>query len=448
MSILGSLLSDLRSRSNKRESPPEGSSASMEALQQNGGLIIGFSGSSTGDALLKLTAQVLDPLVDLSAGIHIINVNAGGWQKELEGLLRYPIWFAMSFFGVGEEILVTRNGQSRNFWEFFSIPFLRFFGDTPAYVPVRHVVKFKSSANVYFDREHADFYRKWFSSAGLSICLPPLVCAARPLEDLDFKKKINGKIIFPKNGNSPEALIGYWRSSLPKTMACALERIAEIATARDNINEIPHLDSKILKYFEEQNLDLVNEPAVVCFLVAQLDDYVRRVKSTKIAEALLDFPVVISGKFWNHVDFQGRRAICDEECDYSKTEALMDEMLALVDMSPNTHYLVHDRISRAVGRGTTFLTNRHELLETALSSVDYMFEFEEDSIKSVVDKCLANPRETVELGIAQSEEFRAAFRPEVYAERLTGLVDAVKLRCAARPIGTQDFVSHPSLSPR
>ncbi len=47
---------------------------------------------------------------------------------------------------------------------------------------------------------------------------------------------------------------------------------------------------------------------IVLFLSAQMDDYLRRVKSKMIAEAILDLPVIIQGGHWDHIDFGRRKA--------------------------------------------------------------------------------------------------------------------------------------------
>jgi hypothetical protein len=179
------------------------------------------------------------------------------------------------------------------------------------------------------------------------------------------------------------------------------------------------------------------------FLVAQLDDYLRRKKSVLIARALLDYPVIIRGSHWAHVDFSGKRARHDPDSDYGRTRRLIDESLAVVDMSPNTQRSPHDRCIRAAGRHTAFLTNRQQFyVENFDNHSAFTFLFNRDSIRERVEAALARPRDIIDMGIAQAERMRELLPAERYFERLLAAVDACALACGERPPGTQNFVHY------
>jgi len=166
--------------------------------------------------------------------------------------------------------------------------------------------------------------------------------------------------------------------------------------------------------------------------------------STMIAESLLDLPVIVRGRYWDHVDFRGKRATHDPDSDMVRTLALIDHAPAIVDMSPNTQFAPHDRICRAVGRGTAFLTNRQEFLNSVLPSPErFSFTFERGVIRSCVERYVEHPEQAIELGIEQAMSMRKLFREEDFAQSLRTAVQLCALRLGERPTGTQNFVDFP-----
>lgn len=416
-----------------------------EVRYEEGGTIIGFSGKSEGNALMELTKSLLRPLESLASRVAIIDVNRDDVQSQLVALLDEPVWFTVSYFGAGQDASMNSGGTTKNLWEASGIPFVRLFGDLPAYAPSRHAARYRNSINAYGLSSHLAFYRRWFSDPALLVQLPPMILDPAPLDQIDLERKARGKVVFPKNGNSPASLILYWRTAMPREISKALECLAEESVGNEWIDREPRLDDRLIAYFDAMGLDVATEPAVLCFLVAQLDDYIRRVKSTMITEALLDLPVVIRGRAWEHVDFRGHKATYDADSSIAKTSRLMDDTLAVIDMSPNTQDGPHDRICRAAGSGTAFLTNRQEFLYSLLSDADrFMFRFEPEEIRRCIEHYLERPREAAELGLEQSRTLRQAFSEEPFVERLLTAVHLCRLKFSDRPAGTQNFVAFPS----
>ena len=186
-------------------------------------------------------------------------------------------------------------------------------------------------------------------------------------------------------------------------------------------------------------------PYLVRFFSAQLDDYLRRVKSRMIAESILDLPVLVQGAFWHHLDFTGRRAKLIAGQDYVSTQKIYSEQLGIVDMSPNTDMSPHERVQRAVGSFATVLTNRQGWLEDGfLGFEELMFEFDPDSIRERVSDAISNPGRYVDLGVAFGERFRELHPRENFANRVLDLAELAALQwSAAKPL-IQPFFVWPS----
>ena len=415
-----------------------------EILQEEGGSIVCFVGPSEGDALRNHTKESIRPLTKYSNNIFIIDLCSENWRITLAEALKEPVWFAFSFFGVGQEISLYKNNEYVNLWQEAKIPFIRVFGDIPAYFPDKHVGKYTNSINLYGDRRFANFYSKWFEDRALTITPPNFPISVRDLQDIDYNSKKIGTIIFPKNGNSPANLITYWRSALPPAVSKLLEAVAETCTSRELIDNEVEIDVAILSYSQDLGVYLETNRVLMCFLVAQLDDYLRRYKSTLIAEAILNLPVIIRGKNWEHVDFIGKRARLDSDSDFAATEPLLDRAPAMIDMSPNTVTSPHDRVFRAVGRGTAFLTNKQQYLEKLVfDQPGCTFCFNKNSIHDLVEHYVLNPTDAIEMGIRQSNAFRSMYPETAFTEVVMTALQLVSLRLGKRPWGTQNFVDYP-----
>jgi len=445
--LLLSILKDFAARTLRPESKAKselpsaqpGSAILPSQLEyRRGAAIIAFVSGSEGDALKEHTLEMLKPLRPHCSDIHFIDFRQPTWQGDFDAAARRPIWFAVSPFG-GGELFDTGAGKASP-WANSGIPFMRLFGDLPAYFPTRHAQHYPNSINGYGHAEHQEFFVRWLEPKAPTIWLPLFPFDAVPKDSASLAAKAsNGSIVFPKNGNSPDRLVHYWRASLPRSIATGLEAVAEEVTSRIDMTHA--LAEMLHRYFERLSIDISGQRQLLFFLVAQLDDYLRRVKSTMIARALLDLPVTIRGVNWEHIDFKGARARHDPDSNYARTRHLLDEAIAIVDMSPNTERGPHDRVLRAAGRYTAFLTNRSRFFVENFGNADaFTFRFNAESIRECVDRALSRPADVVALGVEQSTRMRELLTEERYVEQVVGVVDACAMACGSRPEGTQNYV--------
>jgi hypothetical protein len=438
LSFLKSLARSPGSRGVDATPPADVASAPPALRYERGGRIIALALDSKGASLKEGMLEMLAPLRAVCSDVVMIDVRDAGWQHELAAATAGPVWFAVSNFGVGE-LHDAEDGTIASRWAYAGVPFVRLYGDVPAYLPSRHVQRFGNSINAYSHAEHMAFYLRWFHPKAPSVWLPFYPMDVIPLESVDVQAKASGRIVFPKNGNCPERLRQYWRSALPASVAAALGAISEeLAAALDAQTD---LAAAVQQHYSHLSIDLSEERHLLFFLVAQLDDFVRRVKSTMIGRSLLDLPVIIRGANWDHVDFSGRRAQHSPAADYASTRGVLDTALAMLDMSPNTQSVPHDRVLRAAGRYTAFLTDRTKFYTNSFrNAADFTFQFNPDAIHARVEAALSHPRETVEMGIAQGMRLRELLTRERTIEQVVAAVDACALACGERPAGTQSYL--------
>lgn len=261
---------------------------------------------------------------------------------------------------------------------------------------------------------------------------------------IDFARKERGTLLFLKNGNDPERLIASWQKAMPPDTFLLLTDLARSLSEGIAGPLGDDIDSLVTSSFRARGWDVSEFANLRLYFVAQLDDYLRRIKSMMMADVLADFPVKIQGNNWEHVDFTRRRATYIKGGDYSQSRQQIVDALGLVDMSPNTQRAPHDRPMRAFGLWTLCLTNRQSFFEAhAAHAGEFTFRFDREELAAKIADVLAHPARYVELGAATAEEFRKDRHPIQFAEYLLATASHVRLACGPRPQGLQEYFIWP-----
>ena len=200
------------------------------------------------------------------------------------------------------------------------------------------------------------------------------------------------------------------------------------------------IDDLVVRYFVDADFDVEALTRLRLFFIAQLDDYLRALKCTRMAEALMDFPVEIRGNNWGHLNLIGQKATYINECDFAKSTQLIRESLGVIDMSPNTVSRPHDRVMRAYGAYTACLTNQQAFLNELPHQQQLGFKFEKDDLQEKVAYLLGHPSEVVECGIAVSDAYRQHHPEEETIHKLLDCAAMARFNgLRQRPSGAQDY---------
>ncbi len=393
--------------------------------------VIFLSGNSRGDALNRLGIAYTE--LFRAQGLDFLHLDERDPQHFYPALNRVldeqPIAFAFSFMSYGTMLPATdENGKTGTLWQEIGVPFLSLMGDSPAYHFDLNVNLFPHHAILYGFPEHEALRRR------LPKVLPghigsflPLALDTQDAAALDFRAKAGAQLVFLKNGNDPQALWNSWDALRGRPRLAIRELARHLATdLADPVGN--QLDDLVTTYFRDRGFDLEFMPKLRLFFVAQLDDYLRRLKSTMMGEVLREFPVQIVGENWEHVDFTGARATHTARCDYNESRTLIRDALGVIDMSPNVELAPHDRACRAFGAHTLCVTNEQRFFRDTLPHHDqFSFRFHPDALRDRVAAVLAHPARHVELGIEVAAAFRQACPPETAIRHLIDTASMMRL---------------------
>jgi hypothetical protein len=337
------------------------------------------------------------------------------------------------------------DGSRVNYWEANRIPFISLSGDSPAYYFDRHVMPTDWHACFYYFPEHLDLRRRLPRLRGLCGLVPPVPFDLAEEREIDFRRKENGKLLFLKNGNDPEQLLETWRNALPEPTFLMLADCASELSNDPSAELGNDIDKLVTEHFAHKGWDLERLTNLRIFFVAQLDDYLRRIKSALVADAIADFPVEIHGYNWDHFDFSKRRATFVPGGDYTDSRQRIIDSLGMVDMSPNTQGAPHDRAMRAFGLWSLCITNKQQFFESHFPDHEaFTYRFQKDSLQAKIADILSNPKRYIELGREVAKRFRQNRHPEDFVRFMVDTASHIRAACGPRPPGLQEFFGWPT----
>ena len=393
--------------------------------------VIFFTGSSRGDAFKAMSESYKSAFEQ--QGYTFIQVDQRDPQNLFNTLNHtlenYAVEFAFSFMNCGSTLVGTdENGKRTNLWQGANIPFLSLMGDSPAYYFDLHITHAANHACLYGFPEHEVFRRRLLPhlTNGFIGAFQPLLFNPVDITALDFKTKADGSLFFLKNGNDPRQLWDSW-DVLPSRPRIALREMASYLRA-DLANPLGNqLDDIVTAYCKGAGFDLSTLLKLRLFFVAQLDDYYRRLKSTMMGEALMDFPVHIVGENWEHLDFVGKTVLHTNRCDYKESHKIIQQSLGIIDMSPNTSLAPHDRACRAAAAHTLCLTNEQEYFRNSFAHHEqFSFHFDRESFRDKVADVIARPKHYIEVGIEAAATFWAVSPPNAAIQQLIDLAGVIR----------------------
>lgn len=408
--------------------------------------VVFLNGNTMADALGGIGRSYRSGFEKL--GYEFIDINLTDKDratKQLDALLRTDVALAFSFMGIGSDVLVGRPGGTTSvIWETLGVPYFSLYGDSPSYFFDRHVLPNPGYVALYGFPEHFELRKRFPHINGLIDTYSPTAIDVLGKDEVDFRKKAEGTIVLLKNSNDPKKLKTLWASLPPKIGSVILEVASELE-ARIDDKATTQIDDLVTAYFKDRDIDIAALTKLRLFVVAQLDDYLRRLKSTMVVESLLDLPVVLNGYNWDHVDFSGRRLKYIQGGQFETSRAMIRENLAMLDISPNTGLAPHDRVLRAFGSRTLCLTNEQEFFASALPhSADFFYQFNGESLRSKVSDVLAHRQRYLEIGATVAEAFMQKFPAEAFAGQLLNLAPLARFnQLPAAPEGTPNYFAWP-----
>ncbi len=263
-------------------------------------MVFGFVGQDRNAVNTGVSHGIGLQLQSFGFEVATINLSQAGASDTFAALAKdRTIAFAFGFQGVGAR-LTHPSGQ--NLWQMLKVPFVSLLFDHPCYMPDNHKVDSDWVINLYHCQDFLDIQKTYVRSRQMSRLMPFFVV---PHNDYWLKpwKEREIPCLFLKTGNDPGELLSVWKRFPVTAQAVLHDVVAQHHSSGDT-----DVCGMLVKRLESEGIHLPPENDLFWTLVRNLDDYLRREHSTRLARILSDLDAVIIGDNWDHIDKTGCRA--------------------------------------------------------------------------------------------------------------------------------------------
>lgn len=272
----------------------------------------------------------------LPAGLtgHVLRLSDPGFLAQLDALLRDGIHFAWGYAGVGARL--TLGG--RNVWEAAEVPFISVLADAPFIMPANHHVRSAWVVNGYIYREWLDMQRAQVNAPQVSALLPQGVIPNPAAHATPWSRRPH-RMVFVKGGADPVRQRAHW-AAWPPALRAVLHDCAGVLAAQGTGPILPTVQACLAAH----DLVLDGRKPLLFGLLHELDTYIRSLRATTVATALLPLGAIIIGDGWDHLP-PGRARILPAT-GAAGLDALYADTQVLVNVTPNLGSGTHERVLR------------------------------------------------------------------------------------------------------
>ena len=310
--------------------------------------VVALLGENENGILRSLCRGFMDLLPPYGLAGHIVDMRAPGWEAELAGHVERGLLFAWGSAGVGARM---PKGDGL-LWDAAGVPFISVMSDSPCIMPANHAVPSRWVANGYIHRDWLDVQRRLIRSPQISALLP-IGTLANPGAATRWADRAH-RMLLVKTGRDPALHRAEW-TALPRRFRAVLEE-ASAAALQAGVGDIA---ATVLRCLEEHDLFLDGRTDLLFGLMQRVDGYVRDHRSTDLVRALLDLPVDIVGRGWDHAAHPRSRARFHPAADAASLPALYADTQFLLNTMPNVSYSTHERVLSGFAAGAAVVTNEN-----------------------------------------------------------------------------------------
>ena len=390
-------------------------------------LILRWTGSAY-DSLGGLLEQMAQEMVAM--GHRVVLFTAGGqdWPNRLASLLQQgDVAFALSMSGIGIDFVLPAKGL---LWEAAKVPMFNWSCDHPCYYPSRHGIRSRFLLHGYVFPDHAQYNIRHLNPNGMAfavhIGMPPRsLFAAAPVPLAER----NGRLIFSKSGADTNAIEANWRQRLPSVQQILFDAAEELFH-RSTADFVPVLQ----RVGETQGLLLDGNNDLTLTLIRELDAYIRFRRSNLVVQSLLQYPMDVFGTGWEHIDWDGARAVFRGALTWRSALAQLPPYLGCLSINPLVEHSVHDRVFFALAAGVAPITDGNAFSRAHLPGLErYCFDFSPERIVQAVEAVLADPAEALDRTEAAWQALTPDFTMRRAAEQIVqfAALHSANARCAA-----------------
>lgn len=386
-------------------------------------IILNWSGGEN-DPFTYYSLQLQRKLQVLGHEVYIVPFAGPVGQSLYELHTQVGIDMAVSWQGIGSTIAPT--GRSETLWELLRIPLLCLHGDHPCYNPANHQQGSPYVQHVYPSASFANAANRLIPRQWPALPEEIPIWFTAPDDPLHFD---GDYFVFPKNFQHIDHIREEWKTRANASTLAVLERMAKtiesVYLAGNVVNHheviLDELPRELAQRVRAGDVDEALRTLV--FTVSrELDRVHRNIAAAFVLDVLVDTPIRIYGRGWEHYaakgnplhEFHPARTLADARHQFSSSYGILD-------VAPSNDTL-HDRSFRAMMFGAGLLISsawrRNEAIHQ--DHADLFFNGDPDELRAKVAAVRADPQLHRERASAFGRAFETEFTLHRFLERVVG----------------------------
>ncbi|MBM9403561.1 hypothetical protein JUN65_18475 [Gluconacetobacter azotocaptans] len=264
--------------------------------------------------------------------------------------------------------------QGKNLWDAIKVPFVSVLADPPCWIPHNHFIRAHYVANAYVFAEWLHIQRTLVRSPQYSTLIDSVGVVPQPQRDAIPWRERPQRMAFIKTGGNPAARRESW-TTLPPRWRTILEDAGAVAVRRSTGD----VTDVLLAACEEHGLSTEHRLEILFALMKELDLYVREHRMTSLATALLDLPVHIYGRGWDHLSHRATRARFHPPIDAAHLSSVYAATQFILNTSPNISSGLHERVAYGLDARCCVVSDENAFMKKTLAHVPTFFGIDTNS---------------------------------------------------------------------
>ncbi|MFT9256906.1 MAG: hypothetical protein ABF535_02405 [Acetobacter sp.] len=329
--------------------------------------IVSFVGQNENGILRQMSHDLMSLLEPDGFKGHVIDLHKPDWQVQFNDLLREGIFMAWGHAGIGAGLQI--DGQL--LWDAQKIPFVSVLADSPCWRVPNHYIRSRYVANAYVFSEWLSIQNRFIRSPQYSTQIKSVGVIPNPQRDSLAWRDRPQRMAFVKTGGDPEARRKGWQN-LPSRWRAVLEDAGRVAIQQPtgDITDI------YVAACESHNLPTEHRLEIFFTLMFDLDLYVREYRMNTLVKSLLDLPVDIYGRGWDHLSSQATQARFHPAFDAAHLSSVYAGTQFLLNTSPNVGSGLHERVAFGLDSRCVVVSDYNAFSRKNLSDLPSFYGFD------------------------------------------------------------------------
>jgi len=351
-------------------------------------LILRWAGSAY-DSLGGLLELIAQEFAAQGLTVTLFSADGEGWPNRLIDVLKAgDITFALTMSGIATDLAVS----GKLIWEAAKVPLFNWNCDHPSYFPSRHVVRNPFLLHGYVFPDHARYNITHLKPNGAAFAvhlgIPPR--SLFPQAPLPPESR-NGRIMFTKTGRDTNEIEATWRTYVPDLQTIVFAAAEELFH-RPTADALPVLR----RLAEQRGIFLDADSRLTMLLIRELDAYTRFRRANLVMQTVLQYPVDVFGKGWDHIASEGAQARFHGPATWRAMIEQLPRYLGCLSTNPLVEDSVHDRSFFALSAGVVPVSDSNAFSRAHMPALEpYNFAFTRERIEQAVDALLTTPAEAL-----------------------------------------------------